>query len=169
MIKQGLDYDNNVRLKKMQRLFVFCLYLATNCEMESSLINPCLVTHTSAFRVIMCDGGFLSCRGSRELTCTRLGLSAALRCHMLMCALVRPTPPPSSWRLNGADMLTRNRWVLEKREVDSMIVCICCDNCFQSHMASDEWWNEQKNIYCLSFKMLDLSMSLSLILYLSYS
>lgn len=77
----------------------------------------------------MYGSGFLSWRASGELTCTHLGLSALLHCPMPMCPLVRPTPSPSSLRLNGADMLTRNRWVFEKEEVDSMIVT-CCRHIF---------------------------------------
>lgn len=47
-------------------------------------------------RAIMYGCGFLSCRGSQELMYTHPGLSVPLHFHMLMCPLVRPTPPPSS-------------------------------------------------------------------------
>lgn len=93
MIKQGLDYDNNVCLRKMKCL----LSVGDNKAGRPSeeLFLP--------FRVTMYASGFPSCRNSGELMCTLLGLSAPLCCHMLTCPSVRVTPPPSSWRLNGAD------------------------------------------------------------------
>lgn len=62
MIKQGLDYDSNVCLRRRMGCCHFCVCdgiavrgrrgnkykCQENCEMEISLINRCLVTHASA-------------------------------------------------------------------------------------------------------------------------
>lgn len=134
MIKQGLDYDSNVCIGKWMGcciLFVSDAHDGCCCNVNKTarqnftgIIGARLLANS--FRVTMCGGGFPSCRASREQTCTRPGFSALPRCHMLVCPSVRRTQPPLSSQLNGADTLTRNRWVFEKKEVDSMIVCYCC-------------------------------------------
>lgn len=121
MIKQGLDYDNDVSL-----IWHCCHAVIKQAEMSGkrdfSLTNQHLVCSYLLFRVTMYGSGFLSCRGSRALMFTPLGLSAQLRCHTLKWFLVKPTPRQLSWHLNGADMLTRNWWVLQKKEVANKIV-----------------------------------------------
>lgn len=74
------------------------------------------------FRATMYVSGSQSCRASRVPTCTRRGSSALPPCHTPTCPLVRRTPPPSSWRLNGAGTQARNRWVSGKREVGDSTV-----------------------------------------------
>lgn len=113
---------------------LYCLYCCTACT---------IWLPTLCCRVTMYGSGFLSWRGSGELMCTRRGLSAPLHCPMPTCPLMRPTPPPSSLRLNGADMWTRNWWVFEKEEVDSTMGT-CCGHIFFSNLS-----NSSASLYLL--------------------
>lgn len=108
MIKQGLDYDSNVCLRRSTNCFPFDICLKRNrlsCKTaESHVLQPLLyydrdlkieISFDSSicmcFRATTCGGGFQSCRTSEEVTCTHPGHSAPLRCHTLTWPLAGPT------------------------------------------------------------------------------
>lgn len=96
MIKQGLDYDNNVCLKislLLNRRCFCCLMVVM--KLVHNVRKPASLTESICFRVTMCDAGSLSCRASEDQTCTRPGPSALLHCHTHKCHWVKRTPPPS--------------------------------------------------------------------------
>lgn len=114
MIKQGLDYDSNVRCGLRQQVW--------GRNSENGIIS---VPLPGSFRVTTYAGGSQSCRASRAPTCTRLGPSARPRCRTPTCPSVRRTQPPSSSRLNGADTWARNRCVcLRKGKWGTRLCCV---------------------------------------------
>lgn len=138
MIKQGLDYDNNVCLwRKLSVYFAFNRAIKMSHLVGEAVTVPrrwepstmrknvvmwflfLLLNDLSVCsRATIYVSGFLSYGKSGEVMRTHPGPSVLLCCHMLRWPLVRRTPRRSSWRLNGADMLTRNRWVFAEKGID---------------------------------------------------
>lgn len=137
MIKQGLDYDGNVRYGRRQQVWA---------RQRDGIISVPLL---GSSRVTTYGGGSQSCRASRAPTCTRRGPSARPPCRTPTCPSERRTQPPPSSRLNGADTWARNRCVFEKREVgDSTVLRYATDTVGKKHIYSSSFTSQHFFFKC---------------------